>query len=993
MTEELTWKVDDRTIGFFKDETYVPVISFNFRVTSYISGPGTLWRGYGVKILTLEGDNFYVNIEASATESWKKFQDTIRIKTWGTEPMANDFDTSLWGPLFKRISLECRMSGERKNKRPAVNLGIQYLYLEDKETPTMADVELVYPDVVYDGFGKVKDDPIHVFVIDIFTDKGVKFSTKDKLKDGGIKQFLRMMLPPYTSLDPEIRQTQILTITTGFAVSNYNFVVEQCGGCPTQMAASFETSTAKTATVKLDLKIYGDHAHFLDQKSSEASINALKAATSTPLVLDDLESKSMEHRLILSNFNQATKTLLGRDIEKPIGGLIISKNFTDDDVIEEKDDEGRVHITIFDKKLADEFDELCDAEADHVEAMHDRNACRDFLAKMTSHFLKEDGKKTSFQEKHKAARGLMADLKPDYGNRKLKCYSLSLASFLMIEEEVKKENDEDTNRLFVDVYKDRATFVNSVKENCDKTDKVLEKMGKRRFSSKSNVDDAVVYDDYDNNVALNEVMDKVDGQTDVEITNYIKPFTRIGSGQQLVAVAHTKLKHDNPELFQKLKTLKKVESPKVESGINIFTKPKGEEISKKINTESKTSIEFPYKYLSLATKLRVWEMFKDMEAFKPMMRQKPVEEEEDADDEEEPISQSQDFPLTQSTSRDILKSCNLCDCSYSTKTEVEDHMNNKHPKCISCRKMFTDESKIEEHMQKHKSKKCGECECEILEIEMKKHREIHAKMEMFGKGLAKGKVTKTKPKKTSSKTNGWLIFMKENYQDVEEDQQNNLQSGDKINHPDVTKALAAKWAAMSTAQKKVYKDRAQERNEMTEDDDEVKVRDVKRTVDEISLEDQEERVRKRMRRLSDKQDRRIDKFVTYPVCEQKYDDNQSFKIHRLEDHQAKPSFDNIQVASNQARVKTCNICHKLLGSSIDLKNHVETVHGSGDELESEINKNDENIIGHEEDPLNIDHGTITENSDEEAEEAEAESEPEPNVTLDENRSEDKEESE
>ena len=67
--EELTWIADRRSIGIYQNETYVPVMLFNFRVLSYISGPGTSWRGYEIKILTMDGPDFIVTIEVSFNSS------------------------------------------------------------------------------------------------------------------------------------------------------------------------------------------------------------------------------------------------------------------------------------------------------------------------------------------------------------------------------------------------------------------------------------------------------------------------------------------------------------------------------------------------------------------------------------------------------------------------------------------------------------------------------------------------------------------------------------------------------------------------------------------------------------------------------------------------------------------------------------------------------------------------------------------------------------
>ena len=63
MGEELIWKHDPRSIGIMEEEDYFPVIMFGFRVTAYISGPGTKWSGYEVHIKTTDGQEFTVTRE------------------------------------------------------------------------------------------------------------------------------------------------------------------------------------------------------------------------------------------------------------------------------------------------------------------------------------------------------------------------------------------------------------------------------------------------------------------------------------------------------------------------------------------------------------------------------------------------------------------------------------------------------------------------------------------------------------------------------------------------------------------------------------------------------------------------------------------------------------------------------------------------------------------------------------------------------------------
>ena len=70
---------------------------------SYISGPGTSYRGYEIKIMTTDGPSWIVPVEVSATASWKKFHEALRTATWGAELCANEFEESFWPALFNRF--------------------------------------------------------------------------------------------------------------------------------------------------------------------------------------------------------------------------------------------------------------------------------------------------------------------------------------------------------------------------------------------------------------------------------------------------------------------------------------------------------------------------------------------------------------------------------------------------------------------------------------------------------------------------------------------------------------------------------------------------------------------------------------------------------------------------------------------------------------------------------------------------------------------------
>ena len=153
-----------------------------------------------------------------------------------------------------------------------------------------------------------------------------------------------MMLPPYTSSNPILRKTQIVTLTMSLALRYYRFIINQCGGCPGQILGSSEPATAKTTTALLAQKIFSDISHFLAPNSTPASINQGKSVSSMTWLIDDMESAAMRHQVLMDSYNGASKTTIGRGEEKKLGGQMMTLNFKNNEKLEEKLDEGRVFI-------------------------------------------------------------------------------------------------------------------------------------------------------------------------------------------------------------------------------------------------------------------------------------------------------------------------------------------------------------------------------------------------------------------------------------------------------------------------------------------------------------------------------------------------------------------------------------------------------------------------------------------------------------------------
>ena len=694
---------------------------------------------------------------------------------------------------YFRINFECRSSGVRKNRRPALNLGLQYKYIEEKKKTNgrvvQEDIECVYSDMILDGDGKVKQEPIHIFVPEVF--KGMSFS-KEHCTLGGMKKWYEMMLPPYTTKNPEIRMSQIISIVTATGLHFYRFIVDQCGGCPSLVLGSDQPATAKSTTAKLCLKVAGDTTHFLDPKSSVASINASKSITTFPFVLDDVESKSKEHEILVGSYNGAKKTTLGRGEEIPLAGQIFTKNFKPDEVMEAKDDEGRAIVQIYDVVINEDTEEAYESETLHAEAMDDPEGARDFLAELAPKFVIKDPATglTPFHDKHKAATGLLAELKPEYGHRKVKSYSLPLAVFLTAEDIVTEKNDDALTERHVEVFKDRETFIRNLLIELEKTDKKLDQIVKKTPKStqiNEPENEIVVHDG--NNVVMN-VLDFFQQESLLETSKYLKPFTE-KNGKQVVAIAHTNLTKLKSDLSTDVRNLKKNNSA-ISTGIKTFTKLKAERHVGKENTESKVSTIVPMQLLDENVKSRISNKFSFIIN---------IEDDEEANTD---IPVSQDFPnFMQSQGRDTILTCKLCKYTSRDKDEINLHMK-EHPKCEQCQKSFLDAQVLEEHLSEHEVTECSICKKYVNKLDIDDHINAHEKYTMFGKTLEKGKLKAKETSKKASKVTGYNVFVKENYNKVIKDEN--------ISRAEAMKVLGAQWKLLDVNEKKAYNEIADRRN-------------------------------------------------------------------------------------------------------------------------------------------------------------------------------------
>ena len=106
-----------------------------------------------------------------------------------------------------------------------------------------------------------------------------------------------------------------------------------------------------------------------------------------------------------------------------------------------------------------------------------------------------------FIKAHKTACDLLAEARPDYGDRRLGSQAIPLAIFLLIEEDVEETDDEAVKALFVEAFGDRQTFFNVCVKELEKSEAIIEiHMDRTNYVGR----DEVSHDDIDDDELVPE---------------------------------------------------------------------------------------------------------------------------------------------------------------------------------------------------------------------------------------------------------------------------------------------------------------------------------------------------------------------------------------------------------------------------------------------------------------------------------------------------------
>ena len=703
-----------------------------------------------------------------------------------------------------------------KQLRPALNSGIQYAYL-DAMTETKGnwdedDYEEVYMDVVLDGYGKIKKDPIHVFVQEVMR-KGKISSTP--FFPSGVIGFLEMLSPPYTSEDPELRSRQILFIMAASGTRFYRFIIQQIGSCPTLVLGSMEPSTKKTSTAILALKIVSDSALLMAPGSTVAAVDMLKSVTSNSNLLDDIEDVNARHNIIMDGFNGAPKTTIERGEEIKLGGQYLTLNFTLKDKLIPKEDEGRTWILIMNKSLQsldNDFDKEHEAQVAHHDAMRSRGAPRDFLAYLGCRvFSKKEDELSIFQRTHKEAKRIMHNSKPNYEPRKLCTYSLPLTMFLILQGEIEliKESKVEAVNLWTKAVGSREKFLENYMKELEKTDVKVEEMlaqnfRKRKFHEGCPGCSCGEKEKVARKEAPTQKMTW--GEVEVKIEEIVDKIKE--SGEDIIRVKRVLMIHNEMDGIQNLSIAhNRCEKSYIgkswkEIGIQssgFLTGPKNKIFVKLDSMEDRgqgTGTVYCYQVNM--------ERFGDelKERLRRLLKPKQLEKIQESVQE----AMSQDFPeICKST---LSFKCQLCDFTMTNKEVIKDHMKKEHEKCVLCMQYFMNNDELVDHTEKdHVSFNCPICKKEVpVKNNNKSHMEYHNKEDIYLEVLEKGKVSKMKPKEKK-------VDLKEAWYNYQRIQKTIVKEVIYKEHPEksakdknslITRDVSASWKCMSSADKEKW---------------------------------------------------------------------------------------------------------------------------------------------------------------------------------------------
>ena len=124
----LIWSMEDRSIGFCdpnEQDTYIPIIGWNFDIVNYVSHPVDHYCAFIVKIRPLGTESvFEVIWHPDWIANFKKVMQANRKYSHGVILRNKPFDEKLWSEMIDRYLFE---HSNIPTMRPAENVGLMIM--------------------------------------------------------------------------------------------------------------------------------------------------------------------------------------------------------------------------------------------------------------------------------------------------------------------------------------------------------------------------------------------------------------------------------------------------------------------------------------------------------------------------------------------------------------------------------------------------------------------------------------------------------------------------------------------------------------------------------------------------------------------------------------------------------------------------------------------------------------------------------------------------
>ena len=455
----------------------------------------------------------------------------------------------------------------------------------------------------------------------------------------------------------------------------------------------------------------------------------------------------------------------------------------------------------------------------------------------------------------------------------------------MIEEEVKEGGDDVVKQLFVEVFKDKDSFVENMVENLKKVGEVeLEMTGgsKRTFSE---MDDYSVNEPEDLDAKIGELLDKFEGKDLVYVTKFFKVFSR--NSQPHLAVAHPRIQKKAADLSYPIS----FKGNPLKTDCAALTNLDSDVMSGRGNTGPVFCTLVPVKDLGESTRKRLYDRFN-------------MEFDEDIEESTPEPSASQDFPYHQSQTEETIKVCQVCRFTTRDKVELKEHMKT-HCQCETCWKHFATPSDLDHHMQDHKKETCSECNKDIRKDEMVTHKMNHLKLKSFGK--------KTLKEKSLKPVTGYGMWQSEERKLI-------VESNPSMNFNEVSSELGRRWKIVGKEMKETWKQKAidyntqlktsnnEEKNDVNNEAEEARETPGRIHIDNLDIQEIPVPTLENTSSLNE----------MCPLCDFESDSGKKVAVHMKENHRM-----------TQSNLFQCTVCNQIFISRRLLEYHMNNRHSTG----------------------------------------------------------------